>query len=354
MIAEEVEEEMLIMCYRLVRAAREDLAKMDARSLSISSATFNLNHYSDEESFRLFRFRTRDVGKIVELCGWSCGRTKRSGYVVDPVTSVCVMLRKLSYPTRWKDIELMFGMRSSAMSEVYYEVMESLVQDNGGLLENFRGDMIARRAEVYARAIHERGAPLDNCIGFIDCTRIAMCRPGGRGHLQRTVYSGHKRLLCLIYQTITTPDGLMFFMYGPEVGRRHDMTLYRDSGIGEALENVLLIDGKQYCIYGDAAYLLRPWLQTAYPRINATAAELVYNREMSAVREAVEWTYKDVKQLWTSQDFKRSLKVRKTPVALLYKASALLWNFHVCMYPGCQTKCHFDVPAPSLSEYVSM
>lgn len=353
MIAEDADEEMLLMCYKRLREARRDLKKMEVRASQISSAIFNLNTYSEEEAFRLFRFRRRDIGKIVQLCGWAGGRTKRSGYDVDAVTAVCVVLRKLSYPTRWKDVEFMFGMRSSAMSEVFYEVIESLVGEHGELLETFRGELMKEREEMHAKAIHEEGAPLNNCVGFIDCTRIAMCRPGGRSVLQRSTYSGHKRIHCLIYQTITTPDGLMFYMYGPEVGRRHDMTLYRQSGIGDELAAVLLIDGKQYCIYGDAAYLLRPWLQTAHPRLNATAAELMYNKLMSAVRTAVEWTYKDVKQLWCSQDFKRSLKVRKSPIALLYKASALLWNFHVCLYRDGQTKSHFDIQAPTLSEYIT-
>ena len=75
-----------------------------------------------------------------------------------------------------------------------------------------------------------------------------MARPCGRAVLQRSTYSGQKRVHCLIYQTITTPDGLKFYLYGPEVGRSHDMTLYRQSGTGDVLEEVLLVNGKQYCI----------------------------------------------------------------------------------------------------------
>lgn len=45
---------------------------------------------------------------------------------------------------------------------------------------------------------------------------------------------------------------------------------------------------------------------------------------MNAVRDAIKWTYKDIKQLWTSQDFKRGLKVRKAPIAMIYQASGLL------------------------------
>ena len=58
---------------------------------------------------------------------------------------------------------------------------------------------------------------------------------------------------CLVYQTITTPDGLIFHLHGPEVGRRHDLTLLRNSQIESTLQENMLIDGKQYCIYGDAA-----------------------------------------------------------------------------------------------------
>ena len=39
-----------------------------------------------------------------------------------------------------------------------------------------------------------------------------------------------------MYQTVTTPDGLLFYMYGPEVERRHDMTLYRECGLDGILK----------------------------------------------------------------------------------------------------------------------
>jgi len=63
-----------------------------------------------------------------------------------------------------------------------------------------------------------------------------MSRPGGAGANQWTCYSGHKRFYCLIYQTVTTPDGLMFYLYGPEVGCRHDMTLYRQRNLDSDLQ----------------------------------------------------------------------------------------------------------------------
>lgn len=146
--------------------------------------------------------------------------------------------------------------------------------------------LVRKRAELYVKKIYERGAPLNNCFGFIDCKLVKRCRPGGRGTLQRASYSGHKWVHCLIYQTITTPYELLFYIFGPEMGRRHDMTLYRHSGLEPVLEEVLIIDRKQYCIYGDATYLLRAWLQMAFRRSTVTPDQILYNRSMSTVREA--------------------------------------------------------------------
>lgn len=43
-------------------------------------------------------------------------------------------------------------------------------------------------------------------------------------------------------------------------GRRHDMTLFRRSKVGELLSNSLMIADEQFYIYGDLVYLLRPYL----------------------------------------------------------------------------------------------
>ena len=158
---------------------------------------------------------------------------------------------------------------------------------------------------------------MNNCVGFIDCNKIQMCRPGGTSSNKRSVYSGHKRYPCLLSQLITTPDGLVFHLFGPVEGRRHDMTLYRMSNTEELLQNSLLIDGKQYCIYGDAAYSFRPWLQVGFSNTSANEERRIFNALMSAVREAVEWNYNDIKLYFTSQDMKRKLKCHEAPIALM-------------------------------------
>lgn len=104
---------------------------------------------------------------------------------------------------------------------------------------------------------------LEHCVGFIDGTKIQIERPGGAYVTQRACYCGHKRMHCLMYQTITTPDRFIFHLYGPVEGRQPDAYLYRQSGIDDDLRVRLCINNEQHYIYGDKAYVLRPWMETA-------------------------------------------------------------------------------------------
>lgn len=89
--------------------------------------------------------------------------------------------------------------------------------------------------------------------------------------------------------------------------------LYPQGGIVE----VLSIEINQYCMNGDAEYVQKAWMQTAYSCATEILEELEYNRFIIAVSKAMECTFKDIKQIWGSQDFKRGMKVRKATVALL-------------------------------------
>ena len=111
--------------------------------------------------------------------------------------------------------------------------------------------------------------------------------------MHRAVYSEHKRMYCITYESLTTLDGLNVAMFGPEAGLYHNLTLLRQSGLENELERFPTIGQNQYYVYGDSAYLLRPWMQR--PFINAVSSEdeRLFNKKMSAVRVAVEHKYKD-------------------------------------------------------------
>ena len=132
-------------------------------------------------------------------------------------------------------------MFSSALSEIFWEVLEKFVATHGSRVTEFPASFVRNRAVAYADAIFQGGAALDKCVGFIDGTKIKCARPGGSAANQRCVYSGHKRCHCLTYQTVTVPDGLILHLYGPCEGRQPDILLSSRSGLETVLRNTLLI-----------------------------------------------------------------------------------------------------------------
>lgn len=334
------------------RRTKQDLRRLLRRKRDVKTTYFNVNVFSIEESLRLFRFRPSELGRVSNVIDFS-GPTERRRYRCTPLTATCIILRRLAYPSRWVDLELFFGLSSQVLSEVFWEALEHFDGTMQVLLGTFRDDLVTHRAVGYALSIYEQGAPLPNCIGFLDCTKIFMNRPGGVAANQRACYSGHKRAHCLNYLTITTPDGIVLYMYGPEEGRRHDITLYRKSGLDEAMLQSLLVDDTQYYVYGDPAFVMRPWLQVGFPCNVGGVVEEQFNSAMSSAREAVEWSYKDLKQNFTANDFPRMLKVRKAPIALMYKAAAVLWNLKVCLNHGGQVTSYFACAPPSIEAYLA-
>lgn len=106
--------------------------------------------------------------------------------------------------------------------------------------------------------------------------------------------------------------------------------MLRHSGLEEQLEQFLSITSLRFHLYRDAAYVVRSWMKTYFPTVGLTEQEF-YNRQMCAERVAVEWNYKNMRQMWAVNDFARNLKVRRAPISLLYLYSALLLNFKTCL-----------------------
>jgi hypothetical protein len=91
------------------------------------------------------------------------------------------------------------------------------------------------------------------------------------------------------------------------------MTLYRYSGIDSMLQSSMNIDGPQYCLYGDLAYCLGPYLQVGYQGSNLTPDQVHLNMSISKVRIAFKWVFHDLKMYFTYMDFPRKLKLGVTP-----------------------------------------
>ena len=68
------------------------------------------------------------------------------------------------------------------------------------------------------------------------------------------------------------------------------MTLYRESGLDAELQEKMMANGKQYCLYGNAGYVPSAHLQGFYARAGASDVQNIYKTFISTVSDAVERT----------------------------------------------------------------
>ena len=258
-----------------------------------------------------------------------------------------MVLRRLTAPARWADLQELFGKFGPQLSEILWKAIEHLLGSRGHLLTgSICATYLEPRLPCFAAAINRISKTLPNCVGFIDETVLGIARP--RGTLApRFVHNGHKRKHALKYQAVNTPDGMIAHLYGPLEGRRHYWTLYVRSGLDEMLPDVLEANGIRYCIYGDSGYNSRWFMEVPFQEARLTAAQKAFNTAMSAVRITVEWICKELKMHFAATvDFKRKMKIFESPVGILYSSAMLLSNFRDCFYPN-QISRYFDVSPPS-------
>ncbi len=185
--------------------------------------------------------------------------------------------------------------------------------------------------QIFATAIHNKGAALDNCWRFVDETVRPICRPKRN---QREVYNGHKRVHAVKYQSVVAPNGLIANLYGPVEGRRHDIRMLLMSSLLEKLQqHSYSPTGEVLCLFGDSAYPHRVYFQRPFLGRGVLALnEQEFNRSMSRVRVAVEWVFGDIVNYFKFVDFKKNLKIGLSTVGKFYVVSALLRNALTCTY----------------------
>lgn len=303
-----------------------------------------------EQCVGLFRFKQVDLRQLCTLLKLPANFTFSNGTTWTALEGLCVVLRRLAYPCRLRDLAEMFGRSPTCLSIVFNRTCIYLSLTWQHHLEDLQAAYLTPgRYTSYAQAIGTM-CPLQSCWGFIDGTVRPICRPI---HEQRAFYNGHKRVHALKYQSIVTPDGLIAHLYGPIEGRRHDSGILRESNLMHSLQNLPSRPaGGQYCLYGDPAYPLRPQLITPYQHEPLSAQERQFNCEMSSGRIIVEWGFAKVLQYFSFVDFKKNQKLLLQPIASHYFTAVLLSNCHTCLY-GSEASKHFNIQPPSLSDYLS-
>lgn len=73
---------------------------------------------------------------------------------------------------------------------------------------------------------------------------------------------------------------------------------------------------------------------------------------MADVSDTVEGMFKEVKLFFPICNTNRKMKVRESPIGVLYLSNVLMSKFRSCIHPG-QISHYFNVRPSSLEEYVA-
>ncbi len=318
----------------------------------------SISQFSPEECWSLFRFRKQDLPRLKssllipdELELGQAGHHS----IFSGEEGLLLLLRRLAYPNRATDLVELFGLYPCEISLLLGHMVFHVYDNFHNLLENSL-EMWIPSLPKFRDVIVGQGAPVGlNIWCFLDGTLRPMCRPS---YGQRSQYSGHKRVHGLKFEILSLPNGIIARLYGPEDGRRHDITMARNSGLYGALELIQNagqdVWGERFRCFADSGYigLLNDALIIGFKGAHLTQDQQAFNTCMSRVRESVEWTFGKVVVYFAFLDFKKNLKAFLQPIAVYYIVGALLTNCHTCFY-GSETSDFFDCAPPDLEEYLN-
>ena len=186
-----------------------------------SYARFDLQNIDEAECLAEFRVQKQDIPVLANVLQLPINIHCPQRTICDRIEGLCMLLR-FSYPCRYSDMISRFGRPVPELCMITNEVMNNIFDTHSHRISQWNHDILSPPLlQEYAVAIHAKGAPLENCFGFIDGTVRPIAHPDQR---QRIGYNSHKRVHSLKFQSVALPNGLIENMYGP-VGKLYMYTV---------------------------------------------------------------------------------------------------------------------------------
>lgn len=174
---------------------------------------FDLEQMEESECLAEFRVKKQDIPVLANVLQLPVHIRCPQRTTCDRIEALCMLLKRFSYPCRYSDMIHRFGRPVPEISMITNTVMDYIFDNHGHRISQWNIDILSPALlQEYADVIHAKGAPLDNCFGFIDGTVRPISRPDQH---QRIVYNGHKRVHALKFRSVALPNGLIGNMYGP-------------------------------------------------------------------------------------------------------------------------------------------
>ena len=171
---------------------------------------------------------------------------------LDGVEALCAVLKRFAYPCRFIDMIQIFARPIPQLSIICNQMTNLIYENWDHLLSNLNQPLLSPQyLKGFCNTIHQKGAALNNCWGFVNGTVRTISR---LNESQKILYNGHKKVHAIKIQSVVAPNGLVANLYGPVQGKRPDSGMLAMSGLFNALQRCSVSSyGHTLCIYGDPA-----------------------------------------------------------------------------------------------------
>lgn len=91
------------------------------------------------------------------------------GTVCKDIETLCILLKRLAFPTRFSDMTPMFGKNMTETCVIYNKTIDHIYVQHAHRLNDWNQPMQdPAQLELYADAIYQKGPPLRTYFGFVD------------------------------------------------------------------------------------------------------------------------------------------------------------------------------------------
>ena len=127
--------------------------------------------------------------------------------LVDEMETLSVLLKRFGYPCRFAEMVARFGRPVPQLCMITNRVIHYVLDEYSHPLAHLNQLWLSRdRLRHFAATIHDKGAPLENCWGFIDGKARPLCKPHQN---QRILHNRHKMVHGIKFQSVVASNGII-------------------------------------------------------------------------------------------------------------------------------------------------
>ena len=125
---------------------------------------FNIKTWDGVECSTELRFEKEDLPSLMQHLNIPNVVVCQQGSVCSGMEGLCTALKRLAYPCRCTDMAYRFGRSLPELCLIFNKVID-IYENNHHCLTSWDQPFLSQaQLNDYAHAIHQRGAPLQNCF----------------------------------------------------------------------------------------------------------------------------------------------------------------------------------------------